>query len=244
MIMKTDDFDTANQAFCLGLSLLPNTPGQNIHTARSQEGRRVLKLLDRPYADSDAIETEALGRPYFIDRHADFNISHSRRIVAASFCRDRKSLTNLPYRTGCDVEYLNPRLTSRSEKIVRRFFAPSEQDYLNAASTDLEYQRRFYRVWTLKECFLKLKGLSVLAMPEAPVFSVTTQTGEFGSSSYHHHQDNLALIFYIYEIGSEQTNRYILSVVRETDPLKRTRPPKLRWFSSETLLETETILLC
>jgi phosphopantetheinyl transferase (holo-ACP synthase) len=231
--MKTDDFGMANQTFCLGLSLLPATPGLNIHTVQSQEGRRVRNLLDRGCAGSSSIETEASGHPYFVDRHADFSISHSGFLAAASLCRDRNSLTGLPYRTGCDVEYLNHRLTPHIARIARRFFAPDEQDFLNEASTGLDYQRRFCRVWTLKECFLKLKGLSVFAMPEAPAFSLVAQNGTFGSISYHpRRRDDLPLVFYSYEIGLDKTDRYILSVARETSRLEKEKPPKLRWFSS------------
>jgi phosphopantetheinyl transferase len=59
-----------------------------------------------------------------VERHADFNISHSGFLAATSLCRDCNSRTGLPYHIGCDIEYLNPRLTSRIEKIVRRFLSP------------------------------------------------------------------------------------------------------------------------
>lgn len=241
--MDTKNIDLTKQDFYLGLSLLPNTPGQNIRAARSKEGRRILKLLDWRYTGSDAIETEELGRPCFTNRHADFSIAHSGFLAAVSFCRDNDSLTGLSYRTGCDVEYLNPRPTSHIERIVRRLFAPEEQNYLNDAPTTWEYQRRFYCVWTLKECFLKMKGLPVFAMPEAPVFPFITQNSESGLRPYHRQNDS-TLTFHVYEIGSEQTDRYLLSTVLESGDLEDAQPPKLRWFSPKRLPEIETIRLC
>jgi hypothetical protein len=242
--MTTDNSNTVKQAFSLGLSLLTDSHRQNLRAGRSGEGQRVLRLLDRDHTGNAVIRTETLGRPYFADCHADFNISHSRFLAAVSFRRDRNPRSGLPYRTGCDVEYLNPRQTTHNERIIRRFFDPEEQSYINASATGLEYQRRFFRIWTLKECFIKLKGLSVVAMPEAPVFSLApdfplaAMDTKARSASYRlnrNSRNNPSLVFYLFELGTEQTDQYILATAWETNPEENPQAPELRWFSPETL---------
>lgn len=107
--MGIDNPDSPRQEFSLEMSLLPNTLGQNIHTTRKQEGQRALKLLDWPYTDSNTIETEALGRPYFMDRHAGFNApSPNRPTGGETSILTINALSNLvPYRIGyiCYVSF-------------------------------------------------------------------------------------------------------------------------------------------
>jgi phosphopantetheinyl transferase len=142
-------------AFYLGLSLLPkNAPGG--YASQHAEGLRVLGLLD---GKEPLLETEPSGKPRFIDRHAEFSISHSRRMVAVCYSTDG-------VRTGCDIQYAHPRKTH--EKIAARLFFSEELRYLQAARGAREKRLRFCRLWALKECFLKAHGLSVFAMKEIP----------------------------------------------------------------------------
>ncbi|MCD8346648.1 MAG: 4'-phosphopantetheinyl transferase superfamily protein [Lachnospiraceae bacterium] len=91
----------------------------------------------------------AYGKPYlpdFPDIH--FSLSHSHEMAMAVFA-------DAPI--GCDIEY-QKRL---NEKLARRFFCPSEYAWM-MQSEDLEVQkRRFYRLWTLKESFLKATGMGL-----------------------------------------------------------------------------------
>ncbi|MCD8397299.1 MAG: 4'-phosphopantetheinyl transferase superfamily protein [Lachnospiraceae bacterium] len=91
----------------------------------------------------------AYGKPYlpdFPDIH--FSLSHSHEMAMAVFADEE---------AGCDIEY-QKRL---NEKLARRFFCPSEYAWMTQ-SEDLEVQkRRFYRLWTLKESFLKATGMGL-----------------------------------------------------------------------------------
>jgi len=109
----------------------------------------------RPLKKGEILREEN-GRPYFSDRHADFNISHSGAMVAVSHIKDGK------LRTGCDIQLIRTR--ANTMRIAKQFFSPSEQEYI------VHNQTRFFELWTLKESFLKLRGLSVFDMASAPSF--------------------------------------------------------------------------
>ena len=93
------------------------------------------------------------GRPVLAPPHdasgIDFNLAHTRGLVALA-------LTRGPH-LGVDVE--------RCEKIVplavaRRFFSTIEADALDALPVDAR-PRRFLRLWTLKEAYLKAIGTGI-----------------------------------------------------------------------------------
>lgn len=88
-----------------------------------------------------------------------FNLSHSesRAMCVVSDCE-----------AGCDVE----RITGSRIRVAERFFTAEEQNYINAGSAGEE--ERFFRIWTLKESFIKATGggLSV------PLNSFTVRVSE------------------------------------------------------------------
>lgn len=86
------------------------------------------------------------GKPYLAD-YPDirFNLSHSNRLVLAVFAEKE---------VGCDIELID----RQNLKLAKRFFCPSEYGHL-LHQTDEEQQRQeFFRLWTLKESFLKVTG--------------------------------------------------------------------------------------
>ena len=55
---------------------------------------------------------------------------------------------------GNDIEYVKQgRL-----KVADRFFAKEEQDWLYAAADEQEQTKRMFRIWTMKESFMKVTG--------------------------------------------------------------------------------------
>jgi phosphopantetheinyl transferase len=192
-------------AFYLGLSLLPKND-RGGYASQHAEGLRVLGLLD---GKEPLLETEPSGKPRFRDRHAEFSISHSRRMVAVSYSADG-------VRTGCDIQYAHPRKTH--EKIAGRIFFPEELRYLAEAPDAREKRLRFCRLWAIRECFLKAHGLSVFAMKKIP--------------------PRVSGVFYVYELderyalalmreapGGEDLEPRIFWFSRETLPLKKINGP-------------------
>jgi len=181
----------------------------------SAEARRVLSLFeDRPLAEKD-IAREAQGRPFFPDRGAvSFNISHSGSLAAVSYVSGK----NL--RTGCDVERIRPR--TGAKKIAEDFFSVPEKNYISSQREFAE--ARFYEIWTLKECFLKLRGFSVFDMAVCPSFLDDEEKFAFGAAV------SSPLTFCLYELSGNE--RYMLAVALEG---AEQRPPEIRWFSQSSL---------
>lgn len=79
----------------------------------------------------------------------DFNVSHTRGMVAIALASGDHGA-----RIGIDVE-----ATSRpwEPALPARFFSPDEIAALEQLAPE-QRQQRFYRLWTLKESFLKARG--------------------------------------------------------------------------------------
>jgi 4'-phosphopantetheinyl transferase len=65
---------------------------------------------------------------------------------------------------GIDVE--NRLRPMRFMQVARRFFAPSEVEALTALPEE-ERPAGFYRFWTLKEAYVKARGVGIASMPLA-----------------------------------------------------------------------------
>lgn len=89
------------------------------------------------------------GKPYLLD-YPDiyFNISHSEKKVLVVFS---------DVEIGCDIEYA---AEMKGLELAEKFFCRSEYDYIVRQSKK-EQAAAFYRLWTLKESFLKATGLGL-----------------------------------------------------------------------------------
>ncbi len=91
------------------------------------------------------------GKPQLADRAVEFNLSHTRGAVLIG-------VGGAPL--GVDIEHEDRR--ARMD-VAQRFFSPPE--FQRLAELDTASQRReFFRIWTLKEAWLKARG-SGLAEP-------------------------------------------------------------------------------
>ncbi|MDR2942685.1 MAG: 4'-phosphopantetheinyl transferase superfamily protein [Treponema sp.] len=181
----------------------------------SAEARCILSLCEGRPITGDDIAKDISGRPFFADSDTDFNISHSGNLTAVSLA------TGQNLRTGCDVELVRPR--SRAKEIAKEFFTASENDYIESGG---QFDgARFYHIWTLKECFLKLRGLSVFDMADAPSFISKDGWFIFGAAVASIIKLNL------YELSGNSGGRYILATGIEGAE----REPELRWFSQDFL---------
>ena len=94
------------------------------------------------------------GKPYFPDLKETYvNLSHTDGLVLCA-------LSDHP--VGCDAEGLIPgRL-----RVAERFYAPAEQDILKGIRDEGEKDLMFYRLWTLKESYIKAIGTGFSKAPE------------------------------------------------------------------------------
>ena len=105
--------------------------------------RKALMDLRLDTDTSDIIEGR-YGKPAFVDDRIQFNLSHSGDRVMC--CVSEKEV-------GCDVE----RIRDMDIGIARRHFTKDEQELILSQDDD-ERMRMFFRIWTLKESFMKATG--------------------------------------------------------------------------------------
>jgi 4'-phosphopantetheinyl transferase len=97
-----------------------------------------------------------------------FSLAHTAGLVAVAVARDRA--------VGVDVEDRERSLDWRS--VARTGFAPDEAAGLEAQATEELRRERFFALWTLKEAYLKARGLG-LALPLRDVaFAVDGEGGD------------------------------------------------------------------
>jgi 4'-phosphopantetheinyl transferase len=104
-------------------------------------------------------ENNAHGRPSLTnpecrDARLTFNVSHTQDLILLGVTRGRE--------IGVDVERVTPK---RSAALAGRFFAPGEAEHVVNAP-DAQRDDLFYQYWTLKESYIKARGMG-LAIPLA-----------------------------------------------------------------------------
>lgn len=85
-------------------------------------------------------------KPVFEDLDIGFNLSHSGS-KAMCIMSDRP--------VGCDIEHVR----DINIKIARRYFSTEEYQLLNGCDNEEKRKEMFFRLWTLKESFMKCMGL-------------------------------------------------------------------------------------
>ncbi len=99
-------------------------------------------------------EEGTYGKPTLKDHpEIRFNLSHSGEMVLCAVS-DRK--------VGCDIE----EVARTNLNLMERFFYREEYEKIMNAGSPEEQTDMFYRLWTLKESFMKMKGLGLHLAPE------------------------------------------------------------------------------
>ncbi len=89
------------------------------------------------------------GKPYFPDYpDIHFNVSHSEKMVIAVFA---------DVEVGCDIEYIG----TIDLKLAERFFCKPEYEFIMGRQ-EQERKEAFYRIWTIKESFMKAVGSGLM----------------------------------------------------------------------------------
>lgn len=77
-----------------------------------------------------------------------FNLSHSKEIAICAISNNE---------IGCDVQ----KKIGNNLEIANRFFCKEEIDLINKSKTVKQKEDMFYRLWTLKESYMKALGLGL-----------------------------------------------------------------------------------
>ena len=211
-------------SFYIGLSFLSNNGGNKKlrQGLLSAEGRRILSCLEgRPLKENEIVRDEK-GRPFIPGNPGDFSISHSGVMAAVSLVKGKA------LRTGCDIQIARSGTSIR--EIVRLFFTAPERDYIFSSLKKQTEENRFFKIWALKECFLKLRGLSVFDMASVPSFISGNDSGQ---EPFTFSETVLSpLSFYLYELAGKSDKRYFLAVAIEGIMQVE---PVIHWFSQSFL---------
>ena len=82
-----------------------------------------------------------------------FNLSHSGEMVLCA-------ISDSP--VGCDIE----RVTDAPMEVAEGYFSKKERRYIADARSAEEINRRFFRLWTIKESYMKMTGEGMSLSPE------------------------------------------------------------------------------
>ena len=86
------------------------------------------------------------GKPYYVNQKGIcFNLSHSGTMALCALG---------PWEAGCDIEERR----TKARLAAERFLNPDERVWLDGARDEEERERMFFRLWTLKESFMKVTG--------------------------------------------------------------------------------------
>ena len=95
------------------------------------------------------------GKPFLVDGAGDihFNVTHTPTLVGVC--------VGIGGPVGIDSENGRRELRGSVGKIAKRWFSAQELAALEACEDEAAARRRFYRLWTLKEAFLKATGMGI-----------------------------------------------------------------------------------
>lgn len=129
--------------------------------------RRVLSARLERSPEALAFDLGPYGRPELQQaagagsRRLRFNLSNTRGLVACAVAWDRD--------VGVDVEHMDRR--TETSAVADRFFSPDEVGALMRLDV-ADQRRRFFELWTLKEAYIKARGLGLAIPLESFSFSL------------------------------------------------------------------------
>ena len=122
----------------------------------------LLKKALRDYGvRRDDIAADENGKPFLLSGEAQFNLSHSGNfaLCAVADCE-----------VGCDAE----KIRDVEPDVAKRFFTDGEYAAISAAQSPEGKRELFFRLWTLKESFIKAAGAGL----SVPLRSFEIELGE------------------------------------------------------------------
>ncbi len=122
------------------------------HKSRHEYAHRLLKeelrLCGINYDENTKISYGSYGKPSLADYpQVYYNLSHGEGITACCICKSE---------CGIDVE----RVREYPVRVIRRAFSEREKALIENASED-ERDLLFFRLWTLKESYVKALGIGI-----------------------------------------------------------------------------------
>ncbi|KAM0848459.1 hypothetical protein ACQ4PT_054377 [Festuca glaucescens] len=104
-----------------------------------------------------------------VERPLHFNISHTTSLIACGVA--------MHGHIGIDVEEKKRKTIKSIFSLARCFFTPSEVNYLADISDSDAQRKEFFKLWTLKEAYVKALGLGLSGAPFSE-FSIMLETSK------------------------------------------------------------------
>lgn len=133
--------------------------------------RYLLSLYTKKSAEGLEFVTNQYGKPFLQSNLAvpspSFNLSHSSGL---SVC----ALT-MNHDIGVDVEGICDTIDIA---LADRFFAREESAFIRQFASEKERERAFYKLWTLKEAYVKARGMGFSIPPDSFAFRIDKDSEE------------------------------------------------------------------
>ena len=147
-------------------------------------------------------DLEKQGKPvfrYYPETH--FSLSHSGDFAICSIGGEE---------IGSDIEWVR----SGKERLAERFFAEEELAWIRKADSAGEQEDRIFRIWTMKESFLKVTGFGM----SLPLKDFAVVMEDEGIISLRHHVNEKIYFMKEYTMPerSVEDTRYKISVCSES----------------------------
>jgi 4'-phosphopantetheinyl transferase len=136
-----------------------------------------------------------------------FNLSHADGLIACAVSLERD--------VGVDVE--NIERARKAMRIAERYFSPGEVEALRALCGD-DARRRFLEYWTLRECYVKARGLGIAVALRGIAFRI--EGGSISMQLAPDREDDPA--GWQFELH-HPTSRHVLAVAARRDGAARLR---------------------
>ena len=133
-----------------------------------------------------------------------FNLSHSQERLVVAVARSES--------LGVDIEFCSRE--RRFTRIANRFFSSLEVEGLTAV-TQKQKQERFYQLWTLKEAYIKARGLG-LAIPLQQFSFAFDDTGRISVAFHEQLKDN-PNAWQFWQKNLDQNYLLALAIMRDKD---------------------------
>lgn len=136
-------------------------------------------------------------RPCIDIENADISVSHSKKLAVAAVSFEGGFNSDvLPENTfiingsliriGIDVEFIDKRNFLLKRRIAEKYFTDREKECLFSLEKDSFYEE-FFRMWTVKESYAKLKSGGIKALKACDTFKISplfSKKIKFGEEEY------------------------------------------------------------
>lgn len=154
------------------------------------------------------IEKNEYGKPYLKNHNLQYNISHSGNMVICAISNNE---------VGVDIEEIK----DMDIEIVKRCYSEKEAAYIIEQQGNVQL-REFYRIWTLKEAYVKYLGVGIHKSFDSFSFDEKVVSG----SEFRFQENGKTVYFKQYDL-----NGYMCSVCHPQNEF----PEQMKWINVCTI---------